>query len=185
MSLHITTAWHKESFDRFLWERLPQLLADTLPLAGYSVEPVDASLCRIKITLPAPTANLDMTEITYDAIPLPDEEGVFTIEGQLRVVVPLAMHENLDTADIVCVGEQLYQFIEERCGTMPQEVALTEGTAHAWLPLDTWIQATGWQSSSTCAVSLFKSAIKLSPLDNLAVPVHLRRRKAPISGVTW
>lgn len=138
---NITATWHKESFDHFLWERLPQLLADTLPLAGYSVEPVDASRCRIKITLPAPTGGLNMTEITYDDIPVPDEEGVFTIEGQPRVVVPLAEHENLDTASIACVGEQLYQYIEERCGTMPQEVVLTEETAYSWLPLHTWIQA--------------------------------------------
>ncbi|HLJ33556.1 MAG TPA: hypothetical protein VKU38_07895, partial [Ktedonobacteraceae bacterium] len=141
MSLHITATWHKESFDRFLWEGLPQLLADTLPLAGYSVEPVDTSMCNIKLTLPSPTGGSALTEITYHDIPLPDEDGVFTIEGQPRLVVPLAEHENLDTANIACVGEQLYQYIEERRGTMPQEVVLTEETAYAWLPLHTWIQA--------------------------------------------
>ncbi|HVB22437.1 MAG TPA: hypothetical protein VNG51_10865 [Ktedonobacteraceae bacterium] len=105
-----------------------------------------------------------MTEITYDAIPVPDEAGVFIIEGLPHVVVPLAEHENLDTADIACVGEQLYQYIEERCGTMPQEVVLTEETAHAWLPLDTWIQA------------FFASRSQLLDTGNwLAKQQHLRR----------
>ncbi|MEO8971772.1 MAG: hypothetical protein ABI406_09265 [Ktedonobacteraceae bacterium] len=161
---NITATWHKESFDRFLWERLPQLLADTLPLAGYNVEPVDRYTCHIKITLPAPTGGLDMTEIIYDDIPLPDEDGVFLIEGKPRVVVPLAANENLDTAPIACVGEQLYQYIEERCGTMPQEVALTGETIHAWLPLDAWIQA------------FFASHSQLLDTGNwLAKQQHLRR----------
>ena len=43
MSITAAAPWHKESFDKFINERLPQLLADRLPLGGYFV----AIVCKL------------------------------------------------------------------------------------------------------------------------------------------
>ena len=43
-SIAIKATWHKESYDRFLNEQLPQLLAERLPLAGYQVEQTGDSM---------------------------------------------------------------------------------------------------------------------------------------------
>ena len=37
MSVQTATPWHKASYDQFLHVRLPQLLAERLPLADYQV----------------------------------------------------------------------------------------------------------------------------------------------------
>ena len=37
MSINPKTPWHKASYDQFLSDSLPQLLAERLPLAGYQV----------------------------------------------------------------------------------------------------------------------------------------------------
>ncbi len=39
MPIDTATPWHKESFEQFLGERLPQLLAEAARLGGYRVEP--------------------------------------------------------------------------------------------------------------------------------------------------
>ena len=38
MSVNASTPWHKASFDRFLQDGLPALLAERLPLVGYQAE---------------------------------------------------------------------------------------------------------------------------------------------------
>ena len=38
MALNPAAPWHRESFETFMQEKLPQLLADRLPLAGYHLE---------------------------------------------------------------------------------------------------------------------------------------------------
>ncbi len=43
MPIDTATLWHKQTFDQFLGERLPQLLAERLPLGGYRVEPEGSS----------------------------------------------------------------------------------------------------------------------------------------------
>ena len=51
MVLNVTTPWHKASFDTFLNERLPELLAERLPLVGYQVTETDTYACRVTVTL--------------------------------------------------------------------------------------------------------------------------------------
>ena len=46
-------------------------------------------------------------------------DGVFNIEGKERIVLPIAQDEDLATAEIKCVGEQLHDFIAERLGSAP------------------------------------------------------------------
>ena len=38
MDLRFTAPWHRETYERFLKEYLPQLLGERLPLASYSAE---------------------------------------------------------------------------------------------------------------------------------------------------
>ena len=99
--------WHKESYDRFLNERLPELLAARLSLDAYRVEPAGTYACNLSMTL-------NGTTVEIVGVACPDEHGVFEVEGVRRVVVPLASREELDQAEIRCVGEQLADFIEPR-----------------------------------------------------------------------
>ena len=57
-ALKTSAPWHKESFDRFLRERLPQLLAERLPLLSYAVEATGTYTCRVTVTLEAASGAL-------------------------------------------------------------------------------------------------------------------------------
>lgn len=130
--------WHKTSFNKFLQERLPELLAERLPLVGYRAEPTGRYACRVAVTLASTSGD---AEIEYTDLPQPDEDGLFEINGEPTVVVPVASTEELDVAEIRCVGEQLYNYIEERLGQAPTNgLPWDAELARAWLPLDLWVQ---------------------------------------------
>ena len=136
MSLNPSTPWHKASFDRLLQERLPQLLAERLPLLGYHAEPSGPYTCRVAITLASASGDV---AIEYD-LPQPDEDGIFEIGEEPKVVIPTAPTEDLDVAEIRCVGEQLYDYIAERLAQAPTNgLPWDAELARAWLPLDTWV----------------------------------------------
>ena len=138
MSLNPSTLWHKVSFDRFLHERLPELLAERVPLIGYRAEPTGRYTCRVVVTLASASGDV---EIEYADLSQPDEDGCLEIDGTLQVVVPVASTEELDIAEIRCVGEQLYDYIEERLGQAPTNgLPWDAALARAWLPLDLWVQ---------------------------------------------
>src|SRR5437763_1194286 len=110
--MHIATAgapWHRESFDRFLQEGLPQLLAARLPLAGYHAR---CSGSTVTVAVAPGDGGL---EVTYE-IPCPDEEGIFHLNDQRAVVVPFAAAGSLDQAEVRCVGEQLLDYVSSRLG---------------------------------------------------------------------
>ena len=111
MRPNTSAIWHKASFDRFMKERLPELLASRLPLAAYEYESTGQYTCRIKVAVN--NGNGDM-EIEYQDLPQPDSDGIFLIEGIQRVVVPVASGGDLAEAEIASVGEQLYAFVAER-----------------------------------------------------------------------
>jgi hypothetical protein len=135
MPIDIATPWHKESFDRFLDEGLPRLLAERLPLAGYRVEPEGTYTCRVSVTLATGDGELPLV---YSGFPQPDQQGVFEIDGGRRIVIPLASTEELDVADVCCAGEQLYDYIAERLGQAPAHLPWDAALARVWLPLDAW-----------------------------------------------
>jgi hypothetical protein len=137
MSLNVSTPWHKASFERFLHERLPQLLADRLPLVGYQAGSTGRYKCRVVVTLTS-ASNGDV-EIEYGDLPQPDEEGLLEIKGELKLVIPTAAHERLDVAEMRCVGEQLYDYVHERLGEAPPDLPWDAALARVWLPLDTWV----------------------------------------------
>lgn len=169
MSLNSSTPWHKVSFDRFMQDRLPQLLAERLPLVGYQAGPIGRYTCRVVVTLASASGDV---EIEYPDIPQPDEDGHLEINGAPKVVVPTGSTEKLDVADIRCVGEQLYDYIEERLGQAPTNgLPWDAELARAWLPLDAWIQE-------------FMSDIaqRLDTTNWLSRHTHLRRLIVPKRG---
>ena len=111
-----STPWHRESFDRFLQERLPHLLSERLPLAGYCVESTGPYSCRVQVVLASPSGEV---EVAYADVPQPDEAGAFEIDGRQFVVQPISANEHLKDVEVRCVGEQLTDLVEERLGEAP------------------------------------------------------------------
>ena len=170
MKVNASAPWHKESFNRFIKERLPELLTERLPLAGYHVESTGTYTCKVHVTTGRDEGTV---EIEYPDVPQPDDEGRFEIEGRCRVVVPMASQEELDKADVLCVGEQLYAFIEARLGEVPQDMLWDEPLARAWLPLDKWVNeflrdGVEWHGGQSTAQDLDQT-------NWLSVRAHLRR----------
>ncbi|MBI1926050.1 hypothetical protein HYR99_17585, partial [Candidatus Poribacteria bacterium] len=137
MSRNITAFWHKVSFDWFMKEKLPQFLATRIPLAGYHFESTGPYTCRVKVILASAKGDV---EVVYDDVPQPDAEGIFQFDGGRRAVVPTASHEELDVAEIQCVGEQLYDYFKARLGGGPGGLPWDISLVRAWLPLDKWIR---------------------------------------------
>jgi len=92
--------------------------------------------CKITVSLAGEDGDI---VVEYDAIPQPDANGIFAVEGRRRVVVPIATEHDLEHAEILCVGEQLYHLISERLGEAPVDLPWDESLARSWLPLDRWI----------------------------------------------
>jgi hypothetical protein len=137
MSRNITAFWHKVSFDWFMKEKLPQFLATRIPLAGYHFESTGAYTCRVKVILASTKGDV---EVIYDDVPQPDADGIFQLDGGRRAVVPIASHEELDVAEIKCVGEQLYDYFKARLGGAPGGLPWDTSLVRAWFPLDKWIR---------------------------------------------
>ena len=154
-------SWHKASFEEFLHRRLPDLLTRRLRLSGYRAEYSGEYQCRIALQARSDAREF---EVTYAAIPAPDEAGVFRApdpeqggravecnmgvgmqrhsgDGRELVVPPIADQDDLSAARIACVGEQLYSFIEQRLGQVPDEVELDEQLVRSLAPLDAWVRA--------------------------------------------
>ena len=153
MTLNLDVPWHRESFDLFVHQQLPQLLGERLPLADYQVEQQDSYTFSIKLSLGLGHAPV---EVEYRDLPRPDRDGLFHIEGNYRVVVPYPDRRELDQARILCVGEQIYDFIDQRLEAAPEQLAWDGDLVRNWLPLDAWmrdfhleatsqyLQATNW-----------------------------------------
>ena len=135
MSIHYQTPWHKASYDRFLSDALPQLLAERLPLVSYQVNANAGTghTCTVMVELPGGV------QVAYPAIPQPDEAGLFYLAGSPCVVIPLASQEELDQAEITCVGEQLSAYIRERLGQASHGLTWDDEILRAWLPLERWV----------------------------------------------
>ena len=144
MPINPSTPWHRESFDRFLCEELPPLLTERLPLVRYHVEETDSATCRVQIALRTCAGEV---ENIYD-IPQPDADGVFQVDGEERVVAPVASSTHLEEAEILCIGEQLRAFIASRLKSSADDLPEDAAIARAWLPLDSWTREFLEQHSS-------------------------------------
>ena len=129
MSINPSAPWNRASFDRFLEERLP--------LTSYRAESTGRYTCQVVITLASASGDV---EIVYTDLPQPDEDGIFKVKGELKLAGPTASMEELDVAEIRCVGEQLYDYIEERLAQAPSNgLPWDAELIRAWLPLDAWV----------------------------------------------
>jgi hypothetical protein len=162
MSLNPSTPWHKASYDQFLYDRLPQLLAERLPLADYQVTEAGPHACSLHIALSGGI------QAVFTPIPYPDEDGLFYLADEPCVVIPTASHEELDSAEIACVGEQILAFIQERLGQASNGITWNEEVLRAWLPLDRWIDE-----------FLHAKAQRLDTTNWLSRHTHLRRMIIP------
>lgn len=136
MTIITSAPWHKASFDRFLHESLPQMLAEHVPLLGYAATATDSYTCQIELILSSAGENV---VVAYDSLPQPDEEGIFQIKGKRLVVVPYASHDDLESAEIFCVGEQLEAYLRERLGKAPGELTWDTELVRTLLPLNIWM----------------------------------------------
>ena len=163
MSHNITAFWHKESFEELMKERLPELLADRVPLAGYHFDSADMYTCRIRIVI----ASTDgYVEVEYKDIPQPDTDGMFTLDGEPYVVVPTASTVELKQAKIECVGDQLYDYFKARIREAPPDLEWNTSLVRSWLPIDRWVRE---------FFSDTFTAQKLSHTNWLDKHTHLRR----------
>ena len=168
--LHAGAPWHAESFDKLINGDLPTLLAQRLPLTGYKVAPEGDYTCRVEIGVGG--ANACYT------IPCPNKEGVFRIGDGLYVVVPVASDENLDTASIKCVGEQLYDLVGERLGKASGDLPWDEALVRAWLPLDAWVVEVV-RSSLIDPDPRWSTYHWLDATNSISARTHLRRIMIP------
>ncbi len=136
MTILMTAPWHKLSFERFLNESLPQLLTQRIPLIGYTVTATDQYTCEITLTLDSPAGDIS---IAYTAIPQPDQDGIFKIASKYLVVIPFATYDDLEQAEIFCVGEQLEAYVREHLGNAPDDLTWDATLTRAWLPLNRWM----------------------------------------------
>lgn len=136
-SIDIKATWHKESYDKFLSELLPHLLAEHLPLADYRVASTGTYTCNVTVSVASDSGE---AVVVYDNVPQPDEHGLFMIDDSPWTVVPRASSEDLDTAVVLCVGEMLHAMLQERLGVAPPDLPWDENLLRAWLPLASWIR---------------------------------------------
>ena len=161
MSHFGATPWHRDSWDKFINGTLPELLGERLPLTSYSVTETGTYTCTVTVGLDGEEGEI---ELVYDDIPQPDADGIFKMGprewverddvppvdwGGFRVVVPVPSSRDLATAEIKCVGEQLYDFIASCLKEVPEELQLTRETARSWLPLDKWMRDEFLRASQT------------------------------------
>ena len=176
MLANFSAPWHKASYDKFLNEGLPQLLAEKMPLGSYRVESGDGGGCRVSFSVT--TASGD-TRLDFPNLPQPNDEGVFLIDGERRVVLPMASSDDLANAEIRCVGEQALDFIKSRLGQMPDHFPNDESLARALAPLDVWLgQFLRTGEPFGDLADIFQRGSSSQALDAtnwLATQAHLRR----------
>ncbi|MCW3059791.1 MAG: hypothetical protein JWQ02_1612 [Capsulimonas sp.] len=141
------TTWHQESYDRFLRETLPELLSERLPLPGYAVEFPTETVAQVTVSVFGPSGE---ASATFDGLCRPDREGMLWLGGDQgsihggpawshpRIVLPYADQEDLEAANIKCIGERLYDDIEARLGEATEELPWDASLLRSWLPLDVW-----------------------------------------------
>ena len=179
MNINPFAPWHKASYNQFLNERLPQLLAERLPLAGYQVESTSAHACRITLTLCTQHGEV---QTVFADLHQPDTAGIFLIDGKNRVLLPVASTEELDVAEIKCVGEQIHDYIESQLGQISENLPADEALVRSLVPLDVWFYdflcagtsfedyADGYRGSSSQAID---------SMNYLSRKTHLRRILIP------
>ena len=119
-------------------------------------------------------------QANYPSIPYPDDAGLFYVDGNPYVVVPLASDEELDRAEIDCVGEQLYAHIQERLGQASNGLDWDAEMLRTWLPLDRWVnEFLQYKPQSLDATNWFSRSQPQDTTNWLSRHTHLRRLLIP------
>ncbi len=168
-----TSPWHKQSYDRFVNDGLPALLAARLPLDGYQATPLDSHTCRISVAI----ASADAVQAAYD-LPAPNDDGVFHLDGRRIIVIPIADSEALAAARIRCVGEQFLQMLEGQLGQANDDMPWSPSLLKAWLPLDELI-TDFLRGALPIAPNQLRSQQPLDDRNWLSRVEHLRRIVIP------
>ena len=163
--MDMSAPWHRASFELFLYEKLPQLLASRLPLGGYQVTLTSETTYRIDLTLRTSGQEIGLD---FESLPRPDAEGIFRRNEKPYVVLPIASCDELDLAEMRCVGEQFLAEIAARLGEAPDDLPWDETLARIWLPLDTWLRT-----------ALERAGQALDCTNALSRKTHLRRILLP------
>lgn len=135
MSNSYSTPWHLQSYQRFLYETLPQLLAERLPLTGYHCDEVDQQHYAVTVQV---AANDTAASARY-TIPRPDVRGVFLIDNTPMLVIPQASSADLENAKVDCVGEILFELVRAHLGEAPAHLRWADELLVSWLPLEEWL----------------------------------------------
>ena len=109
------TVWHRDSMLRFYRSGLRDILRSRLHAQGYRCAESGAA---VEVSFGVESLR-GLIEVGYPGLPLPDDDGVFTLEGKRLVVVPVADSEELAESRVGCAGEQLLSFLSERIGGGP------------------------------------------------------------------
>jgi len=182
MAINANAPWHKQSFDAFIKDSLPRLLAQRLPLSDYRAESSGEHTCRVSVSVSEGSAQ---ATVIFENIPQPSDDGSFNVDGNHFVVVPTASSEDLDTATIQCVGEQLYDEIEQRLGKAPAGLPWDEDLLRSFLPLDSWIRefvagrAEHWNHPEAWSELPPSGGQELDEENWLSRATHLRRLTIP------
>lgn len=176
MMNHHSAPWHKHSFDGFIHEKLPELLESRMPLTSYAVQ--EKSTYSLEVIVGIKADEGEMT-LTFPALPQPDEQGIFKIDTDAWVVVPVADAADLATAHIRCAGEQLYDYIAARLGEAPEDLPIDEETARAWLPLDECFRTFLTSDRQEEDGRIVKANQALESANWLSIHTHLRRLIKP------
>ena len=180
--------WHRESYDRFLQERLPELLADRIPLTGYKAEFTSETTARVTVTINGPKGEVSTT---FDDLARPDVDGLLWSDvsnnerehGPLwrhaKIVLPYADNEDLTVANIKCIGERLYDYVEERLGEAGEGLPWDETLLRSWAPLDVWFDAM-YHDRPKPGIGLYNPQAQwLDKTNWLATQIHIRRLVIP------
>ena len=136
MALDLTVPWHRESWNRFIDEYLPDLIEKQMPLSAYRVETQDTYTFSLKLAFDFAEGE---SQVEYRDLPQPDANGIFRIGGDYRVVVPYPAERDLAQAEIYCVGEQLLHFFQERLSHPPAHLKWDAEMVHVCLPVASWM----------------------------------------------
>ncbi|MBM3492836.1 MAG: hypothetical protein FJX72_00725, partial [Armatimonadetes bacterium] len=156
------TPWHAESWRSMLTDGLPALLKERMPLTGYRVDMAGAH-AAVAVCAGAPNGVVEAEHV----LPMPDDRGIFELDGKRRVVVPTASSDDLATASVSCAGERFAAYVAERLGDTPEEAITDADALRELLPLGDW------------ARSFVLAAQVLDETNPLATLVHLRRIMLP------
>jgi hypothetical protein len=163
-SMSYEAPWHRHSFDRFMRELLPSLLSERLPLTGYEVADDGPHACRVR------TAVGEGVEADCRDVPCVRPDGSFCLDDEEYVVLPVADREELDRAEVRCVGEQLLDYVRERLDETAAGPPQSPDSLRDWLPLGQWVRRFLAESPA---------AMRLDARNWLARRTHLRRILIP------